>query len=80
MPGGALEFDIYLTLGNYSQVALCRFRVGLKVLNSSPSLFMDFDLRGLLRRVAEEVEFEIEPVERELAEARRGGGRGAGRG
>jgi len=41
---------------------------------------MDFDLRRLLRRVAEEVEFEIEPVERELAEARRGGGRGAGRG
>ena len=29
-----------------------------------------------MRRVAEEVEFEIEPVERELAEARRGGWRG----
>jgi len=38
---------------------------------------MDFDLRGLLRRVAEEVEAEIKQVEKELAEverrARRGG-------
>jgi hypothetical protein len=44
---------------------------GLKVLNSSPRLFMDFDLRGLLRRVVEEVEAEIKQVEKELAEARR---------
>jgi hypothetical protein len=40
---------------------------------------MDFDLRGLLRRVAEEVEAEIRQVEKELAEverrARRGGAR-----
>ncbi len=36
---------------------------------------MDFDLRGLLRRVAEEVEAEIRQVERELAEARRVGAR-----
>jgi len=34
---------------------------------------MDFDLRGLLRRVVEEVEAEIKQVERELAEARRVG-------
>ncbi len=34
---------------------------------------MDFDLRGLLRRVAEEVEAEIKQVEKELAEARRVG-------
>jgi hypothetical protein len=38
---------------------------------------MDFDLRGLLRRVVEEVEAEIRQVEKELAEverrARRGG-------
>ena len=38
---------------------------------------MDFDLRGLLRRVVEEVEAEIRQVEEELAEverrARRGG-------
>ncbi len=34
---------------------------------------MDFDLRGLLRRVVEEVEAEIEQVEKELAEARRVG-------
>ena len=34
---------------------------------------MDFDLRGLLRRVAEEVEAEIRQVEKELAEARRVG-------
>ncbi len=49
----------------------------MKVLNSSPASSMDFDLKGLLRRVAEEVEAEIRQVERELAEARRGGG-GAG--
>jgi hypothetical protein len=36
---------------------------------------MDFDLRGLLRRVAEEVEAEIRQVEKELAEARRVGAR-----
>jgi len=36
---------------------------------------MDFDLRSLLRRVAEEVEAEIRQVEKELAEARRGGAR-----
>jgi len=51
--------------------------VELKVLNSSPFLSMDFDLRGLLRRVVEEVEAEIRQVEKELAEverrARRGG-------
>jgi hypothetical protein len=46
---------------------------GLKVLNSSPGLSMDFYLRSLLRRVAEEVEAEIRQVEKELAEARRGG-------
>ncbi len=46
--------------------------VVLKVLNSSP-LSMDFDFRGLLRRVAEEVEAEIRQVEKELAEARRVG-------
>jgi hypothetical protein len=34
---------------------------------------MDFDLRGLLRRVVEEVEAEIRQVEKELAEARRVG-------
>jgi hypothetical protein len=34
-------------------------------------------LRGLLRRVAEEVEAEIKQMEKELAEARRGGGRGS---
>jgi hypothetical protein len=34
---------------------------------------VDFDLRGLLRRVAEEVESEIKQVEEELAEARRVG-------
>jgi hypothetical protein len=34
---------------------------------------MDFDLKGLLRRVVEEVEAEIKQVERELAEARRVG-------
>jgi hypothetical protein len=48
----------------------------MKVLNSSPRLFMDFEaLRGLLRRVAEEVEAEIREVEKELAEARRVGAR-----
>ncbi len=36
---------------------------------------MDFDLRGLLRRVVEEVEVEIRQVEKELAEARRVGAR-----
>ena len=36
---------------------------------------MDFDLRGLLRRVAEEVEAEIRQVEKELAEAMRVGAR-----
>jgi hypothetical protein len=36
---------------------------------------MDFDLKGLLRRVAEEVEAEIRQVEKELAEARRVGAR-----
>ncbi len=36
---------------------------------------MDFDLRGLLRRVVEEVEAEIRQVEEELAEARRVGAR-----
>ncbi len=36
---------------------------------------MDFDLKGLLRRVAEEVEAEIRQVEEELAEARRVGAR-----
>jgi len=34
---------------------------------------MDFDLRGLLQRVSEEVESEIKQVEKELAEARRVG-------
>ncbi len=36
---------------------------------------MDFDLKGLLRRVVEEVEAEIKQVEKELAEARRVGAR-----
>ncbi len=36
---------------------------------------MDFDLRGLLRRVAEEVEAEIRQVERELVEVERRAGR-----
>jgi metal-dependent amidase/aminoacylase/carboxypeptidase family protein len=36
---------------------------------------MDFNLRSLLRRVAEEVEAEIRQVEKELAEARRVGAR-----
>ncbi len=44
-------------------------------LSSSPGLSMDFDLRGLLRRVAEEVEAEIRQVEKELAETRRVGAR-----
>jgi hypothetical protein len=37
---------------------------------------MDFDVRSLLRRVAEEVEAEIRQVEKELAEAERRGRRG----
>ena len=37
---------------------------------------MDFDLRGLLRRVVEEVEAEIGQVEKELAEADRRARRG----
>jgi len=37
---------------------------------------MDFDLRGLLRRVVEEVEAEIRQVEKELAEAERRARRG----
>jgi hypothetical protein len=37
---------------------------------------MDFDLRGLLRRVVEEVEAEIKQVEKELAEVERRGRRG----
>jgi hypothetical protein len=46
----------------------------MKVLNSSPWPSVDFEaLRGLLRRVAEEVEAEIRQVEKELAEARRVG-------
>jgi hypothetical protein len=63
-------------VGKYiaSDLALCRYRVGLKVLNSSPRLFMDFEaLRVLLQRVAEDVEAEIKQVEKELAEARRVG-------
>jgi hypothetical protein len=36
---------------------------------------VDFDLKGLLRRVVEEVEAEIRQVEKELAEARRVGAR-----
>jgi cellobiose-specific phosphotransferase system component IIA len=48
----------------------------LKVLNSSPASSMDFEaLKGLLRRVAEEVKAEIRQVEKELAEARRVGAR-----
>ena len=43
-----------------------------------PPALVEFEaLRGLLRRVAEEVEAEIKQVEKELAEARRGGGRGS---
>jgi hypothetical protein len=46
----------------------------LKVLNSPAQHSVDFEaLRGLLRRVVEEVEAEIKQVERELAEARRAG-------
>jgi hypothetical protein len=45
-----------------------------KVLNSPTQHSVDFEaLRGLLRRVAEEVEAEIKQVEEELAEARRVG-------
>ncbi len=64
-------------VGKYiaSNLAHCHFCVGLKVLNSSPGLSMDFDLKGLLRRVVEEVEAEIRQVEKELAEARRVGAR-----
>jgi hypothetical protein len=47
----------------------------MKVFNSPPLSSMDFDLRGLLRRVVEEVEAEIRQVEKELAEARRVGAR-----
>jgi hypothetical protein len=44
-----------------------------KVLNSPTQPSTDFDLKGLLRRVVEEVEAEIRQVEKELAEARRVG-------
>jgi hypothetical protein len=71
MSGGVLEFDIRWEIIASRRSAA--FVYGLKVLNSSPRLFMDFDLRGLLRRVAEEVEAEIRQVEKELAEARRVG-------
>jgi hypothetical protein len=71
MSGGVLEFDIRWEIIASRRSAA--FVYGLKVLNSSPRLFMDFDLRDLLRRVAEEVEAEIRQVEKELAEARRGG-------
>jgi hypothetical protein len=48
----------------------------IKVLNSPAQHFVDFEaLKGLLRRVAEEVEAEIKQVEEELAEARRVGAR-----
>jgi len=48
---------------------------GIKeVLNSPTQHSVEFEaLKGLLRRVAEEVEAEIRQVEKELAEARRGG-------
>jgi hypothetical protein len=46
-----------------------------EVLNSAAQHSVEFDLRGLLRRVAEEVEAEIRQVEKELAEARRVGAR-----
>ena len=50
----------------------------MKVLYSSPWPSVEFEaLRGLLRRVAEEVEAEIKQVEKELAEVRRGGGWGS---
>jgi len=49
---------------------------GVYVLNSPTQHSVDFDLRGLLRRVAEEVESEIRQVERELAEAERRARRG----
>ena len=49
---------------------------GIKeVLNSPAQHSVDFDLKGLLRRVAEGVEAEIRQVEKELAEARRVGAR-----
>ncbi len=45
-------------------------------LSSSPGFSMEFEaLKGLLRRVAEEVEAEIRQVEKELAEARHVGAR-----
>jgi len=47
-----------------------------KVLNSPTQHSVEFEaLKGLLRRVAEEVEAEIKQVEKELAEARRVGAR-----
>ncbi len=49
---------------------------GIKeVLNSAAQRSVEFDLWGLLRRVAEEVEAEIRRVEKELAEAMRVGAR-----
>jgi hypothetical protein len=52
-----------------------RVASGIKeVLNSPTQHSVEFEaLRGLLRRVAEEVEAEIRQVEEELAEARRVG-------
>jgi hypothetical protein len=48
----------------------------IKVLNSPAQRSVDFEaLKGLLRRVVEEVEAEIKQVEKELAEARRVGAR-----
>jgi hypothetical protein len=48
----------------------------IKVLNSPAQHSVDFEaLKGLLRRVAEEVEAEIRQMEKELAEARRVGAR-----
>ncbi len=71
-------------VGKYiaSNLAHCRYRVLVENFKLLPLSSMDFDLRGLLRRVAEEVEAEIRQVEEELVEverrARRGGaGRGA---
>jgi hypothetical protein len=47
---------------------------GIKVLNSPTQHFVEFEaLKGMLRRVVEEVEADIKQVERELAEARRVG-------
>ena len=42
-----------------------------KGLDSPTQHSVDFDLRGLLRRVAEEVEAEIRQVEKELVEVER---------